>query len=77
MRIGQKKSKNVDFLTIDANVLGEVGQKASIHTGQKCGPIQKIPMGRRDGGAMELSEICSTCISTVRQTGQKCGPVLM
>ena len=75
MRIGQKISKNVDFLTIDANVLIQVGQKASIHTGQKCGPIEKIHIGRRDGGAMELSEICSTCISTVRHTGQKYGPV--
>jgi len=74
-RIVKKKSKNVDFFTIDANLLIQVGQKASIHTGQKCGPIEKIRIGRRDGGAMELSEICSTCMSTVRHTGQKCGPV--
>ena len=46
-------------------------QQASIHTGQKCGPIEKIHIGRRDGGAMELSEICSTCMSRVRHTGQK------
>ena len=73
----KKTSKNVDFLTIDANLLIQVGQKASIHTGQKCGPIEKIQIGMLDGGAMELSEICSTCISTVRHTGQKCGPVLL
>ena len=72
MQVGQKTSKNVDFLTIDVNVFGKVGQKASIHTGQKCGPIEKIHIGRRDGGAMELSEICSTCMSKVRHTGQKC-----
>ena len=51
--------------------MSDNSQKASIHTGQKCGPIQKIPMGRRDGGAMELSAICSTCMSTVRHTGQE------
>ena len=53
----------------------ENSQKASIHTGQKCGPIEKIQIGTLDGGAMELSEICSTCMSTVRHTGQKCGHV--
>ena len=74
-QVGQKASKNDDFLTKCVMQFGQVGQKASIHTGQKCGPIEKIHIGRFDGGAMELSEICSTCMSTVRHTGQKCGPV--
>ena len=52
-------------------ILYVIHKKASIHTGQKCGPIEKIQIGMLDGGAMELSEICSTCISTVRHTGQE------
>ena len=72
-----KKIEKCGLFNNRCQCICENSQKASIHTGQKCGPIEKIQIGMLDGGAMELSEICSTCISTVRHTGQKCGPVLM
>ena len=75
MQVGQKNIEKCGLFNNRCQCICDNSQKASIHTGQKCGPIEKIQIGMLDGGAMELSEICSTCISTVRHTGQKCGPV--
>ena len=77
LRIVKKIIEKCGLFNNRCQCICDNSQKASIHTGQKCGPIEKIQIGMLDGGAMELSEICSTCISTVRHTGQKCGPVLM
>ena len=76
--IQQKTLKNLDFWKTCVKISYVIHPKASIHTKQRCGPIEKMPGCTYTNWAnfaqfhrANLSEICSTCISTVRHTRHK------
>ena len=78
LRILQKTSKNLDFWKTCVKISYVIHPKASIHTKRRCGPIEQSTASTSTVSAnfdqfhrANLSEISSTCISTVRHTRHK------